>query len=276
MFGNLRGIRRLTGAAALAFMAAGLVRASATFALQTSRAPGPAVRLYNDSPAHLWNRLHASLFVRVAPDGREYGADRVDPLLWVGSTYLLQGPTHVRAVKLLNEFVDRHGEQLIRDPLRRAVLQRDLWAIFDWLEGAHIPYQQPQLTPQVLRRSADELCSLLATIIARLALTPAEIRTLPDNYAGAARANPLPPDLFAPDGPWVPIGRSDGPIAARHLSDEGPGRNSVFLVLIRLPDGRDATVRYLETLRSFSNLLYLLETHAGMEGPNLGRAGSCP
>jgi hypothetical protein len=254
--GNPSTIRRLAVAAAVALVAAGLVHASETFTLQASRS-APAVPLYSDNPAHLWNWLHASLLVRVAPDGREYGADRVDPLLWVGSTYLLQGPAHAQAVTLLEEFVDTHGEQLIRDPLKRAVLQRDLWAIFDWLEGAHTPYQQPQVTTQVLRRSADQLCRLLATIIARLALTPAEIRGLPDNYADAAGANLLSPDLFLPDGPWVLVGRSDGPIATRHLSDDGPGRNSVFLVLIGLPDGRDATVGYLETLRSFNGPLWI-------------------
>src|SRR5437773_7749630 len=127
MFGNPREIRRLTAAATRAVIAVGLMRATGTLALQASRAPTPAVRLYNDSPAHLWNRLHASLFVRVAPDGHEYGADRVDPLLWVGSTYLLQGPTHVQVVKLLKEFIDTRGEQLIRNPLKCAVLQRDLW-----------------------------------------------------------------------------------------------------------------------------------------------------
>jgi hypothetical protein len=49
--------------------------------------PSPTVRLYHDNPNHLWNRLHAALFVRVAADGREYGGDRVDPLLWIGTKY---------------------------------------------------------------------------------------------------------------------------------------------------------------------------------------------
>jgi hypothetical protein len=200
--------------------------------------------------------------VRVAADGREYGADRVDPLLWVGSTYLLHGPSHTRALKLLNEFVDTHGERLLRDPLKRAILQRDLWAIFDWIEGTHIPYEQPQLTPELVRKSVDELCKPLTTAIARLALTLEEIRTLPDNYAAAARANRLPADLFAPDGPWVSLGRPDGPIAVQHVRDSGPGKNSVFLVLIRLPGGRDATLKYLQGLRTFNGPLWVRDTNA--------------
>src|SRR5437762_14328720 len=97
--------------------------------------PLPTVRIYDNNPAHLWNRLHASLFVRVGPDGREYGADRVDPLLWIESKYLLTGPTHDTVVRLLREFVDTHGEKLIEDPLKRALLQRDLWMVFDWLQS---------------------------------------------------------------------------------------------------------------------------------------------
>jgi hypothetical protein len=172
-----------------------------TRAVQPGRPSSPAVRLYSDNPANLWNRLHATLFVRVAADGREYGADRVDPLLWASSTYLLQGSTHTKAVALIDEFIDTHGERLIHDPLKRAILQRDLWEIFDWLEADRAPYQQPPLTPAAIRKSADELCKPLAMVIARLALTPAEIRSLPDNYAAAARVDALPPDLFAPEGP---------------------------------------------------------------------------
>ena len=248
VFGRVR-IDRVV-AALLALCAGGALALVAAASL-------PAVRLYDSNPAHLWNRLHASLFVRVTADGREYGADRVDPLLWVGSRYLLQGPSHVQAITLLNEFIETHGEQLLRDPLKRGILQRDLWTVFDWLEGSHAPYQQPQLIPEVVRKGVEDLRQPLATVIARLALTPEEIRTLPDNYAATARPNALPPDLFQPDGPWVSVGRPDGPIARHHLRDDGPGKNSVFLVLIRLPGGRDATLKYLDALRSFSGPLWM-------------------
>ena len=238
---NPGAVRRLMGAAALALAA---VPSSQT------------ARLYDDNPAHLWNRLHAALFVRVASDGREYGGDRVDPLLWVGSTYLLEGAAHDQGVRLLNEFVDAHAEQFIHDPLKRAILQRDLWTLFDWLNGDHTPYQRPDLTPEVIRQSTDELRAPLATVISRLALTPEEIRALPDNYASATRATMLPPDLLASDGRWVSVGRPDGPVAVAHVRDSGPGKNSVFLVLIRLPGARSDTLRYLEALRSFSGPLW--------------------
>jgi hypothetical protein len=30
------------------------------------------------------------------------------------------------------EFMQTHAEKLIQDPVKRAVLQRDVWAVFDW------------------------------------------------------------------------------------------------------------------------------------------------
>jgi hypothetical protein len=217
----------------------------------------PVVRIYDANPQHPWNRLHAALFVRVGRDGRDYGGDRVDPLLWVGSRYLLKGPAHDHAAALLREFVDTHGDRLIDDPLKRALLQRDLWMVFDWLDGRHFSSENPRLTADDERVGQEELRRPLATVIARLALTRAQIDALPDNYASAAGTEGMPADLFTPGGPWVNLGRPEGPIARAHVADEGAGKNSVFLVMIRLPRGRDATLGYLERLRAFSAALWV-------------------
>src|SRR5262245_23937292 len=37
--------------------------------------PPPSHPLYHADPDHLWNRLHAALFVRVGSDGQTYGLD---------------------------------------------------------------------------------------------------------------------------------------------------------------------------------------------------------
>src|SRR5205085_4483421 len=95
-------------------------------------APRSGITIYDADPHHLWNRLHRALYVRTAADGREVGADRLDPLLWANTRHLLSGKSHEDAVAVLDEFLNHHGEQLILDPLRRAILQRDLWAVFDW------------------------------------------------------------------------------------------------------------------------------------------------
>jgi hypothetical protein len=104
----------------------------------------------------------------------------------------------------------------------------------------------------------------LAAVIGRLALSPDQIERLPDNYADAVATGKfatsydpkqpdqayLPPDLFTADGPWVCVGRSDGGIVARlHLRADNPFTNSTFIVFLRLPDGRAATLDYLQRLR---------------------------
>jgi hypothetical protein len=218
--------------------------------------------LYDVDPEHLWNRLHAALFVRVGPDGQAYGQDRLEPLLWAGSRHLLEGPSHKQAVALLEEFVKTNGEKLVKDPLKRAMLQRDLWLVFNSVEGRHILGSPPD----VVRAAQARLRPPLAAVITRVALDPNEIQKLPDNYAGAvasgdfARAfNPnapnqgyLPLDLFDVDGPWVSIGLPDGPLAPRHRHEEvNAFTNSAFLVFLRLPGGRAATLTYLKQLRSF-------------------------
>jgi hypothetical protein len=229
--------------------------------------PSPSRAVYHADPEHLWNRLYEALFIRVGPDGRAYGQDRLEPLLWRQSKHLLEERSNKGAIALLEEFLKNKGEKLIDDPLKRALLQRDLWLVFDWLDGSHDNFAEPRLEAKVARSAQERLRGPLAAVIGRLALSPKEIRDLPDNYAAAvasgqfaSRFDPekpdrpyLPSDLFSADGPWVCLGRPDGPVAPLHyVSGENRFTNSVFLVFLRLPAGRAATLDYLKKLRSFN------------------------
>ena len=127
-------------------------------------APEPSA-LFHPDPRHVSNRLYRQLHVRNEPGGKEYGFDALDPLLWSETNYLLSGKSHARALALADEFLLTHAERQITDPAKRAILQRDLWAVFDWAD-------QPDLPHQTERR---ELMSRLALIIRRLA----EIQTPP-------------------------------------------------------------------------------------------------
>src|SRR5260221_166747 len=49
-------------------------------------------KLYDPDPSHVWNRLYRGLFQRTARDGREYGYDELEPLLWPSTKYLLASP----------------------------------------------------------------------------------------------------------------------------------------------------------------------------------------
>src|SRR5689334_19032819 len=86
--------------------------------------------LYNSNPNHPWNRLYRSLYLRVADNSQKYGYDELDPLLWYETKHLLSGPAYQQAIDLLDKFLATHAERLISDPLKRAILQRDLWAVF--------------------------------------------------------------------------------------------------------------------------------------------------
>ena len=229
--------------------------------------------VYHADPQHLWNRLHEALFIRIGPDGRTYGQDRLEPLLWSHSKHLLDGSAHERVIAVLEEFLKSDGEKLIQDRLKRAVLQRDLWLVFNWLEDDHSSFALPLLTPEAVRTAVTRLRRPLAAVIGRLALSPEDIRSLSANYEAAvasgqfaSRFDPeqpevpyLPPELFAADGPWVCVGRSDGITAPRHLAEATANRftNSVFIVFLRLPTGRGATLEYLNQLRSFGQPLLI-------------------
>jgi hypothetical protein len=228
--------------------------------------------VYAPDPNHLWNRLFRLFYVRRARNGDEYGGDELDPYLWEQSKYLLTGPSHDEALKLLDEFLQQHSERLIRDPLRRAVFQRDLLAVYEWL-SARSDKQEP---------SRSELQQRIAEVIRRLALTDDEIGKLPDNYDDAIRArafpvaydlaNPrepfLPPDLFDSAGPWVCLGEQHGrPVASDHLAFFG-GR-SVFLVFFQVPGGRSNTLEYLAKLRD-------IPKGWGAESGVPGRSGPYP
>jgi hypothetical protein len=196
--------------------------------------PGP----YNPDPNHIWNRVHRALHVRVAGDGREYGWDELDPLLWQETEYLLTGESHRRALAVLDEFLASHAEKLIADPLRRAIFQRDLWAVFDWSDS-----DDPRHGSMETRRA---LQIRLARLMQRVALTKAEMERLPDNFTESN----LHADLFKPGGPWVPlIPRGGEPAAIAHTT--GFGGRSAFFVFLRLPGGREETLAYLKRLSEY-------------------------
>jgi hypothetical protein len=236
------------------------------------------VTIYDSDPAHLWNRLHCALFIRTISSGKRFGQDELDPLLWSESKHLLIGERHKYILLLLDEFLSTSGEKLVKDPLRRAIFQRDLWSVFDWLANpkAEYAYRPDQRTAE--QRALEVR---LAKVIRRLALSPEEIKHLPDGYAAAvaAKAFPtshnaahpeiafLPADVFKPDGPWVLLGEHMKSAAPVHLR-KVQGR-SAFFVFMNLPGGRVATETYLKQLAVFPNRLTRDANNSAIFDPHL-------
>jgi hypothetical protein len=169
----------------------------------------------------------------------------------------MSGESHREAIACLDNFLSSHAERAVQDPLKRAILQHDLWAVFDWVVTQSFDWNGRRDWPT---QDKQELETRLAKAIRRLALTPEEVRGLPDTYAAAVAARQfaadhdphapqgsfLPADLFRAGGPWVCLSAySEQPTAASHFT----GR-SRFLVFLRLPGGRDATLEYLGKLRA--------------------------
>jgi hypothetical protein len=109
-----------------------------------------------------------------------------------------------------------HGEKLIPDPLKRVLLQRDLWELFDWSAK---PFRKPDRV-----RDCCELQSRLDVLMRRLALATNEIAALPDNYAQTEKNNlaGLPHGLFQTNGKWLEVGINgydEAPVAPSHVSE---------------------------------------------------------
>jgi hypothetical protein len=233
--------------------------AALALSLAASGAAAAQAGPYAAAPDDPFNILHRALFLRVALDGRAFGIDEPEPLLWPWSTYLLKPPRHDAACAALRAFCETcdRGDAHVGDPLRRALLQRDLWAVFDWVAAERRP-------EGAAPRAALE--PLLAAAIERLLLTEAELHALPDNYAAAVASGAfapepgaagrehewLPADLLAADGSWVavlaPAAAQPGVPPSHALQAEG---RSVFSVHLRLPGGREATLGYLEKVAAF-------------------------
>ena len=237
------------------------------FCMAAASAARPATALYDPNPKHLWNRLNEALFVRTAPDtGERYGSEELDILFWTTTKHLLTSPSHERALQVLDEFIRTHGERLIRDPMTRALLQRDLWQLFDWSAvDDHSP-------------ARAELQQRLATVIKRVALSEEEIAKLPDNYAEAdARldAAGFPHGLFAADGPWLAVANPYGDTAPEHTHSFG--NRSVFTVFVNFPEGREQAQRYLKQLREFTPaMIYTTEAFPARSAASLAPNPATP
>lgn len=210
--------------------------------------------IYDPDPDHIWNRVFRQFYERMAKDGTQYGMDELDPLLWFDTTYLLTGTSHQQAIHVLDEFLTSNAETLIAESLKRAMFQRDMWAVFDWLAFQSDPYPAQR----------EGLKERLAKIIKRVALTKQEILSSPDNYQLAIESNVfpsgfqtdqpqeafLPFDIFQSESAWIPLGREGGSIAMSHTEEFPFLGRSVFLVFLRAPNGREATLELIESLNT--------------------------
>jgi len=223
-------------------------------ALALSMQEGP----YDPDPHHAWNELHRALFTWHPLAAGQSEEVEPDPRFWP----LPKEPSDNWTVsKELAGRIERFDAKLIKDPLKRALLQHDLWMFLDGLEG--LPMSNFRSYAMQGDTEREALRQKLVPILRQLALTPEEIRALPDNYAQAVKAKAfapsfdpkdpersfLPPDLWEPEGPWVLVGREKEAVLAEEHVKLMRGRSACF-IFIALPDGRAATVDYVNSLKT--------------------------
>ncbi|MGA3301318.1 MAG: hypothetical protein ABSD87_14640, partial [Candidatus Acidiferrales bacterium] len=97
---------KYASAAAVALAAVGL-----WFQWHVSASAAEAAALFTPDSRSVANRLYVQLHTRVAPDGKEFGIDTLDPLLWSETNYLLEGRSHREALALGDEFLRTHAER---------------------------------------------------------------------------------------------------------------------------------------------------------------------
>jgi len=240
--------------------------------------------VFDRDPQHPWNRLHRLFYSRTTQDGKVYDQESLEPLFVPRSKFLTEGPSFRQAVTLLDEFLKERGDERIKDPLKRAVLQRDLWAVFSTtVSDAQLVFRGDQQRDQIIyadrfedcgegampeeqRARRRELQKRLVQVMRRIALTPGEIDVLPDNLTQAVKAGAydktfdpkdptqafLPTDLLDTDGSWVAVSNRarayEAFLAAPEHVRFTKGR-SVFVVFLRLPKGRRATEAFLKKMQ---------------------------
>jgi hypothetical protein len=146
----------------------------------------------------------------------ESGDRAIDPLypswLWMGSTVfdfdrdsawrVLREPRYSRLVVAL-ESVRRTAPS--RPPLARALMQADLWSVYDMLHAMTRLRRGPSTADRAEREQrAQALLPLIAGAMRALALSGEEIARLPDTYSAAATALHLP-NLLGDRGDWMEI-----------------------------------------------------------------------
>ncbi len=183
--------------------------------------------------------MHETLFVRIGPNGQEYGADRMDPLIWKNSRFLLEGESLKNATDALRNVVVLPSEEIEKLSLRqRALMQRDLWAVFDSI----VDRGQPLFHWRILE--------LLSKIMQKVALSHQEFGTL---SRGVKYGNRPFTDSLKEHGVVELASMNQYPVAASHVGNFG-GR-STFLIFMKTAGGESGVYRFLKSVLDFPNPL---------------------
>ena len=111
-----------------------------------------------------YEALYDAIMIRQKSSGETIGRDSNSPLIFYGSRYLIRGETHTKFVDALDRFsalsqnaIESHG------PVKRALMQRHLWSIFDWAAGIH--FERDELNVAQLKTNQLNVQLKVASLI---------------------------------------------------------------------------------------------------------------
>jgi hypothetical protein len=208
--------------------------------------------IYDQDPQHISNRLYAAIAIRTE-GGKRFGIDSVTP-------FYEPFDDSAQVAALADELVARKDLLSSLGELKRSLLLHDVWTAFDMAASFN---DRKALGP-------------LARAVGALAMDEQSIARLPDNYADAVRSGSfardfdpeheerafLPANLFDPQGPWILVGETGADLVApMHVA--AVSARSAFMVFIRCPGGREATLGYLKTLNLYRAPFELIQDPVG-------------
>ncbi len=233
--------------------------------------------IYSRNPNDPWNRIFSCLFSRhvearlsdefpegapfreLAPfdlrvstnlfDRMESGDRAIDPLYAPpadspeGSRQILVEPRYSELTGALQEAL---REPTPRPAIARAMMQSDLWSAYDRLYWPLFPEDRNT----ELDRHKQVIAGLLGHFITKLALTPEEIQSLPDNYNEARFKDSLP-DLFNQKSGWFEF-----QYIPHRMHDEAAGFRRVTRLFVKATRPPRDKKKFLSAFRGYPEKAY--------------------
>lgn len=190
----------------------------------------------------------------------ETGDRAIDPLYpsflsSTGSELILADPAYAQFVQALQ---DALNESAPRPTIARAFMQSDLWAAHDLFSLNFTLPEEKGLEQRRLR-----VVDLLSLLIKKIALTPDEIKSLPDNYAAAVQNHSLP-DVFRKDSGWVEV-----QWLPRSMHEEAAGYRRVSRIFVKPAHPPQNLQKFLNALPDFDTLPDSHDPRVALDGAAL-------
>ncbi len=227
-----------------------------------------AVPIFGPTEDNAWDELWQVFYVRQFTNGEVYEHDAAldNPPYATWSRFYYDDKFYERVSNKLDAFLKLGVDEVERQPaVRRAVMLRDLWPVFDAQIHSRLPFdgENPRYrtASDAANKRQAELRTRIAKVMRRLELSEQEAQQLPNNLEAAAASASIPAvfdaasadmgfisaDLFDETGPWVAFGQGTKiPGASSHA---GRGARSVFVPYIRVSANRRDSVEFLEKPR---------------------------